>query len=67
MIDVDFHGELEPRFPHEITEALKAEGTGFHLETTYSVGYHIKVRPGDFENPTKSGSPSYFFRGFTGE
>ena len=67
LIDVDFHGALEPRYPLEITEALKAEDTGFFLETTYSDGYHIYTTPGDFDNPAKSGSPSYFFRGLNGE
>ena len=67
LIDVDFHGEIEPRYPLEITEALKAEDTGFFLETTYSDGYHIYTKPGGFDNPTKSGSPNYLFRGLTGE
>ena len=61
LIDVDFHGEIEPRYPLEITEALNAEDTGFFLETTYSDGYHIYTMPAASITRPKAEAPTTSF------
>ena len=67
IVDIDFHGETEPRDPHEVIEPLKQDESDYFIDRSRNGGFHVCLPYSDFENPTTSGSPSFFYRGYDGE
>ena len=67
IVDIDFHGDTEPRYPHEVIEPLKQDESDYFIDRSLNGGFHVCLPYSDFENPTNSGSPSFFYRGYDGE
>ena len=67
IIDIDFHGDMEPRFPHEIIDPLKHDEADYFIDISLNGGIHACLPYSEIEHPTKSGSPSFFYRGYHGE
>ena len=66
-LDVDFHDDEDPRYPHELTEPLKHTETDYFVEPTLRKGYHIYFPPGRFVKKPRRGAVPYSYRGLEGE